>query len=54
MTKLENWGFITNTSPYQPPELGQVCVSGEIYGDPRFEDVCVKECVSWEGIDEKV
>lgn len=38
MTKLENWGFITRTSPYQPPESGLISVNGDVYGDPRFDD----------------
>lgn len=37
--KLENWGMVAIPSnPCQAPELGVMCLSGEIYGSPKFKD----------------
>jgi hypothetical protein len=39
MPKLENWSVGVYTSnPYEAPELGRRCLSGDIFGDDRFED----------------
>lgn len=37
MSMLENWSVGTyNDDPYQAPELGLRCISGELYDDDRF------------------
>lgn len=39
MTRLDNWSIVVRTeNPFQAPELGSVCMQGEIYNDDRFED----------------
>ncbi len=37
--RLENWHVAVRPSdPYTAPELRATCLSGEVYGHPRFED----------------
>lgn len=37
--KLENWGVVSIPSnPCQAPELGIMCLSGEIYNSTKFKD----------------
>ena len=39
MPKLENWSIVTvPLNPYQAPELIKMRLSGEVYGDTRFDD----------------
>ena len=36
---IENWALIVVlTSPYQAPELGTPCITGQVYGHPEFTD----------------
>lgn len=37
--KLENWGVVSIPSnPCQAPELGIMCLSGEVYDSSKFKD----------------
>ena len=39
MPRLENWSIGVRTrSEYEAPELGFICLYGNIYEDDRFED----------------
>ena len=51
--KLENWGMVSIPShPLQAPEFGIMCLSGEVYGSPKFKDgtnVTTSEIVGKDG-----
>jgi hypothetical protein len=38
MITLKNWSLVVKNSPYQAPELGDVCLRGISFGHPKHDD----------------
>lgn len=38
MNKLQNWYCYHTGSPYDPPEVREMRLGGEVYGHPRFPE----------------
>ena len=36
--RLENWAIVFISDFYTPPEMRRQCLSGEVYGNPKFID----------------
>lgn len=38
MVKIEDWALCYEDAPYTAPELRYACLTGKVYGHPRFLD----------------